>query len=46
MFWEFHPKIKNKTKKKRNYIENFGEDNELKKFLDSLKLDGSILKEK
>ena len=38
-FEEFYPKIIIKSKKKkRNYIENFGQDNDLKKYLDELKL--------
>ena len=32
------PKKINKNKNKRIYVEAFGENNELKKFLDSLKL--------
>ena len=43
-FDEFHPKKTIKTKNKRNYRENFGDDNDLKKFLDSLKLNSKSKK--
>ena len=41
-FQEFFPKKTIKNKKKRNYIDAFGEDNELKLYLDKLKLNRHI----